>query len=98
MICVGIDLAGKEETPTGFAFLNNSNIRHCFLNRDKYLVEACGSVGLDITAVDAPFSFSEDGGFRKADYELIIEAISYFLLILVGWKFLLKEVNVCRIL
>ncbi len=72
MKCVGIDLAGKEKNPTGFAVLNNQKINSQILNKDKEIIEKCELKNPDIIAIDSPLSFPKnDEGFRDSDLKLI---------------------------
>lgn len=71
MKSAGIDLAGKENNPTGFSVLKNSRIRANLLYSDGKIVGACKSENPEIIAIDAPLSFPEEGNLREADSELI---------------------------
>lgn len=71
MKSVGIDLAGKSKNPTGFAILEESRIISNILHTDEEIIDSCIGEGSEVIAIDSPLSFSSDGGFRKADLDLL---------------------------
>lgn len=71
MKSIGIDLAGKEENPTGFSILKKPTIEAEILYSDEEIIETCNSEDPNIVAIDAPLSFPVEGSLRKADSELI---------------------------
>ncbi len=71
MKSVGIDLAGKEENPTGVTVLDGKNLKSQVFHRDEEIIEPCRKSSPDIVAIDAPLSFPDEGGLRPADAELV---------------------------
>jgi len=70
MKVVGIDLAGKEENPTGFCVLGEGGAETEILRSDEEIVDRIEEVGPNLIAVDAPLDFPEKGMYRKSDLEL----------------------------
>ncbi|MFN4133391.1 MAG: DUF429 domain-containing protein [Candidatus Hadarchaeales archaeon] len=66
---VGIDLAGKEENPTGIAFFDGREMVTTTIHLDGEIIEACA--GAALVAIDAPLSFPRKGALRKCDAALI---------------------------
>lgn len=66
MAIIGLDLAGKEKNPTGFALLNSKVILK-ELYSDKEILDETVKHKAKVIAVDAPFSFPKEGYFREAD-------------------------------
>ncbi len=70
MKVVGIDLAGKQENDTGFCLLDGSDVVTRVLKSDVEIVEVVRGTEPDVVAVDAPFSFPDEGMYRDCDKEL----------------------------
>jgi len=68
MSVVGIDLAGMEKNPTGFAVLEDNTVHTCILFKDEEIVSATEKANPEIVAVDAPLSKGDS--FRVCDLEL----------------------------
>jgi predicted nuclease with RNAse H fold len=66
---VGIDLAGKEENPTGFAILNKNIITKKLFSDDE-IINEIENIKPDIIGIDAPFSFPKKGYWRESDLHL----------------------------
>jgi predicted nuclease with RNAse H fold len=77
-IIIGIDLAGKEENPTGFAIWRNKTVETCLIYTDKEILEKVFSANPKIVAIDAPLNLPKSGIFRKADKELIKKGYRVF--------------------
>ncbi len=71
MKVLGIDLAGRETNPTGFALLSNREFRTGLIYSNDEIVELCTKNRPEVVAIDAPLSLPKSGGLRKADAELI---------------------------
>jgi predicted nuclease with RNAse H fold len=69
-IFVGIDLAGKEHNPTGFA-LWHQDVQVRELYKDEELLGELQNLTNAIVAVDAPFTFPKSGYWRDCDRKLI---------------------------
>ncbi|MDD1774120.1 MAG: DUF429 domain-containing protein [Methanobacterium sp.] len=80
---IGIDLAGKEENPTGICILNEETLRFETLFYDEEIVDLIKKYQPDLTAIDAPLSLplgrcclekdcecAEYGHFRQAEREI----------------------------
>ncbi|MEM3565362.1 MAG: DUF429 domain-containing protein [Candidatus Bathyarchaeia archaeon] len=70
-VIIGIDLAGKEENPTGLAIWRNKTVETCLIYTNKEILEEVFQVNPKIVAIDAPLKLPKSGIFRKADKELI---------------------------
>lgn len=68
---VGIDLAGKEDNPTGVTVLENRDLRMKTLYSDDEILTICRDADPDVVAIDSPLSFPQEGGLREADLKLI---------------------------
>ena len=77
-VIIGIDLAGKEENPTGFAIWQNKTVETCLIYTDKEILEKVFSANPKIVAIDAPLNLPKSGIFRKADKELIKKGYRVF--------------------
>ena len=71
MRTVGIDLAGKESNPSGFAVLVNRKVETKLVGPDKEIIQLCVREHPDVVAIDAPLSFPREGNLRSADSQLI---------------------------
>ncbi len=71
MRAVGVDLAGKESNPSGFAVLLNHKIKTRLVYPDEELLQLCTRERPDVVAIDAPLSFPREGNLRVADAQLI---------------------------
>jgi hypothetical protein len=70
-VIIGIDLAGKQENPTGLAVWKNKKVETRLVYRDDQIFEAITQSEPEIIAVDAPFSFPKSGILREADRKMI---------------------------
>ncbi len=70
-IIIGIDLAGKEENPTGLAVWRNKSVETCLIYTDKEILKKATRANPKIVAIDAPLKLPKSGIFRKADKDLI---------------------------
>ena len=77
-VIIGIDLAGKERNPTGFAIWRNRTVETCLIYTDKEILEKVFSANPKIVAIDAPMKLPKSGIFRKADKELIKKGYRIF--------------------
>jgi predicted nuclease with RNAse H fold len=77
-VIIGIDLAGKPENPTGWAFWENKRVETRLLYRDNQILEAITQDKPEIIAIDAPFSLPKSGILRKADREMIKKGYRVF--------------------
>lgn len=71
MRVIGIDLAGKESNPSGFAILLNREVETRLVYPDEGLLQLCALERPDVVAVDAPLSLPREGNLRAADARLI---------------------------
>lgn len=78
MGCVGIDLSGSEENPTGVSFLEDGKISVSTLFENDKILRECKEFDPDIVAIDSPLSKSEDGGMREADVEMVKRGFNVF--------------------
>lgn len=91
MKSVGIDLAGKDENPTGAATLEDQKIRTHILHSNEEIVESCQVMNPDVVAIDAPLSFPAEGNLREADSELVKRGYQVLPPNLGGMKFLTER-------
>lgn len=67
---VGIDLAGSEANPSGWALLEAGHVRTALLGPDDEILEATLSASPSLVAIDAPLSLPRAGYTRKVDREM----------------------------
>jgi predicted nuclease with RNAse H fold len=77
-VIIGIDLAGKEENPTGLAILKDKSVRTCLIYTNREIFESIIREKPRIVAIDAPLKLPKIGIFRKADKELIKKGYRVF--------------------
>jgi predicted nuclease with RNAse H fold len=70
-VIIGIDLAGKQKNPTGWAVWENKKVETCLLYTDNQILESIIQNKPEIIAIDAPFNLPKSGILRKADREMI---------------------------
>lgn len=70
MKVVGIDLAGKNENPTGFCLLDDSGSHIKLLFRDEEILREVDDSRPDCIAIDAPFWLPQ-GTWRPSDEKLL---------------------------
>jgi len=69
-IIIGIDLAGVEKNPTGWALWKNKGISTCHLYENQEILEHLTRFEPTLIAIDAPVSLPKKGAMRKADKEM----------------------------
>jgi len=69
-IIIGIDLAGVEKNPTGWALWKNKVISTCHLYENQEILELLTKFEPTLIAIDAPVSLPKKGAMRKADKEM----------------------------
>jgi len=69
-VIIGIDLAGVEKNPTGWALWKNKVISTCHLYENQEILEHLTKFEPTLIAVDAPLSLPKKGTMRKADREM----------------------------
>jgi len=69
-VIIGIDLAGVEKNPTGWALWKNKVISTCRLYENHEILEHLTNFDLTLIAIDAPLSLPKRGTMRKADKEM----------------------------
>jgi predicted nuclease with RNAse H fold len=77
-VIIGIDLAGKEKNPTGFAVWKNARVETCLIYTDNEILEAVLCAKPTIVAIDAPLKLPKRGILRKADEMLIKKGYRVF--------------------
>jgi hypothetical protein len=70
-ITLGIDLAGKQQNPTGWATLTKGTIKAGEIYTDKEIIDLVRREAPVLTAIDAPLSLPKKEILRKADKEMI---------------------------
>lgn len=70
-VIIGIDLAGKEKNPSGFAIWENVQVETCLIYTDNEILEAVLRAKPTIVAIDAPLKLPRRGLLRKTDEMLI---------------------------
>ena len=69
-IIIGIDLAGVEKNPTGWALWKNKVISTCHLYENQEILEHLTRFEPTLIAIDAPLGLPKKGAMRKADKEM----------------------------
>ena len=69
-IIIGIDLAGVEKNPTGWALWKNKVVSTCHLYENQEILEHLTKFEPTVIAIDAPVSLPKKGAMRKADKEM----------------------------
>ena len=69
-IIIGIDLAGVEKNPTGWALWKNKVVSTCHLYENQEILEHLTKFEPTVIAIDAPVSLPKKGVMRKADKEM----------------------------
>jgi len=67
----GIDLAAKEENPSGVCLLYGRRVRCATLHSDKEIVAWAEAARPRVAAIDAPLSLPRRGSLREVERELI---------------------------
>jgi len=78
-IIIGIDLAGTETNPTGWALWKNKVISTCHLHENKQILDRSLTLSPTLIAIDVPLSLPTKGAMRKADKEMHKHDILFFL-------------------
>lgn len=65
----GVDLAGREENPTGVAIFDEKLVKISTVYSDVEIIKAC--LGSKVVAIDAPLSMPTRGSLRECDLALI---------------------------
>jgi len=69
-IIIGLDLAGNEKNPTGWAKIKNRTTTVCQLYGDNEIIRQTIKCKPDLIAIDAPLTMPKLGFMRKADREM----------------------------
>ena len=69
-VIIGIDLAGVEKNPTGWALWKNKVISTCHLYENHEILEHLTKFEPTLITIDAPLSLPKKGIMRKADREM----------------------------
>jgi predicted nuclease with RNAse H fold len=69
-VIIGIDLAGAEKNPTGWALWKNKVISTCHLYENQEILEHLTKFEPTLITIDAPLSLPKKGTMRKADREM----------------------------
>jgi len=77
-VIVGIDLAGKQENPTGWALWENKRVKTSLFYLDNEILAGVAHSKPAIIAIDAPFTLPKKEIFRKADKEMIRKGYRVF--------------------
>jgi len=64
-IIIGIDLAGTEKNPTGWALWKNKVISTCHLYENQEILEHLTKFEHTLIAIDAPLSLPKRGTIKK---------------------------------
>lgn len=69
-VIIGIDLAGKEKNPTGWAVWENKNVSAQQLYKNEEIIQHSIEQNPTLIAIDAPLRLPKRGILRKADREM----------------------------
>jgi len=78
MKAIGIDLAGLETNPSGFAVLTNRNFKAQIVYSDERMISLCADEEPSVVAIDAPLGLPKRGNLRDADRSLIKRGLRVF--------------------
>lgn len=78
IVIIGIDLAGKEENPTGIAIWEKGKVETHLIYINKEILKFIRNVKSSIVAIDAPLKLPKNGFLRKADKDLIKKGYRVF--------------------
>ena len=108
MLIVGLDLAGMENTPTGFSRLIRMTVETCLVYSDTEILAKIEESHPAIVVIDAPFIFppgrktleeKPSSHLRECDRELLRKGIKFFPVTLGPMRQLTKRgINLKRIL
>jgi hypothetical protein len=71
MKVVGIDLAGKNENPTGFCLLDDTGSHTKLIFKDEDILKELEETKPECIAIDAPFWLPMSGAWRSSDEKLL---------------------------
>lgn len=77
-IIIGLDLAGKQENPTGWALWGNKKVKTSIVYRDEEILRQISENKPESVAIDAPLKLPREGIFRKVDREMIRRGFRVF--------------------
>lgn len=69
-IIIGLDLAGTETNPTGWAVWKNKTVSTCLVYKDQEILDRLQNLKQALVAIDAPLSFPKEGIIRSADRQM----------------------------
>jgi len=78
MRAIGLDLAGTQTNPTGFASLSDRVFQTRLVHLDAEILELCIRNSPGVVAIDAPLSLPSRGNLRQADALLISRGFRVF--------------------
>ncbi len=78
MKIIGIDLAGHQTNPSGFALLSGRTFKTRLVHSDKEIINLCMQEQPALVAIDAPLSLPVRGNLRNADASLIKRGLRVF--------------------
>jgi hypothetical protein len=78
IITLGIDLAGKQQNPTGWATLKNKIVKTGEVHTNKEIIELVQKTNPTLIAIDAPLMLPKEGILRKVDKEMIRQGYHVF--------------------
>jgi predicted nuclease with RNAse H fold len=78
MKIIGIDLAGCQTNPSGFAMLSGRAFYTQLIYSDKQIIDLCTQERPGIVSIDAPLSMPARGNLREADVSLIKRGLRVF--------------------
>ena len=67
LVTIGLDLAGAETNPSGFAIMKNKKLHVCHLYATSEILESIITANPQIVAIDAPLSLPRKGAMRTTD-------------------------------
>lgn len=69
-VIIGLDLAGKQKNPTGWAVWQNKTVSAHEVYRNEEIIHRSTKWSPTLIAIDAPLSLPKKGIMRKADREM----------------------------
>ncbi|MCS7095538.1 MAG: DUF429 domain-containing protein [Candidatus Bathyarchaeota archaeon] len=77
-IIIGLDLAGRQENPTGWALWKNKKVKTSTVYKDEEILRQISENKPESVAIDAPLQLPKEGIFRKVDKEMMRRGFRVF--------------------
>lgn len=68
---IGLDLAGVNRNPTGYAQIRENAVKTCLLYTDNEIIQRITESNPVLVAIDAPLSLPKEGALRVAERKML---------------------------